>query len=89
MRNFKEYKEELINEAKSAKDLVKMLNKYDATIININNPSEADVIEWADASIMYASEDGYADAFDMSTSKFKKFANDIKDNAKEVASLLK
>lgn len=78
---------ELLQEAK-ATDLVKILNKYDATIALNGKVSKEDVVKWGEGSIMYSDDEGYADAFDMKVKKFEKFAQDVIDNAAEIAQIL-
>ena len=83
MNKFKE-----LFEANGAKDLVKILQNSDASILNHPEPTESDVIEWAEGSIDYAADDGYADAFDMSVSEFQDFARQVQSKAKKIAKLL-
>ncbi len=80
--NFKE----LLVESKAVAELVKVLKEYDATIVLHGNPSEKDVIYWAEGSIDYA--DDFSNDFDMTEQEFISFCKEVKKNAKEIAKTL-
>ncbi len=73
-----------ILESVNIEELVKTLEKFDATIINKKGVVEYDdVIDWAGGSIIYS--DLYCKDFDMDEKTFNKFARDVYGNAKEIA----